>query len=79
MNEANSWTIEEDNKILELFKEIGNNNGNKISKSLGGRDDKSVENRWNYLTLERRMNQLETSFKQIDNKIEILINLLTNK
>ena len=55
------WTLEEDNKIIELHKQYGNK-WVKISALMPHRSDNSIKNRWNS-TLSKRAKQMEQQEK----------------
>lgn len=53
----NSWTEEEDNKLIELHAKFGNS-WTKISHYFEGRTDNCIKNRWNS-TLKKRLERKE--------------------
>ena len=59
------WTLEEDNKIIELHKQYGNK-WVKISAMMPHRSDNSIKNRWNS-TLSKRAKQMELQEKLSQN------------
>jgi hypothetical protein len=74
----NSWTLEEDNKLIELVSKYGTR-WKTISENFNGRNEINVKNRWKY-TLSKQIflsnTKLENNLNFIDSKEDD--NSLTN-
>jgi hypothetical protein len=63
-----SWTIEEDQKLVQLIQQYGKK-WKKISQCIDGRNEVNVKNRWNY-TLAKQYSTNVESDEQTKMKVE---------